>query len=532
MISTLITAAALFQAPPPGPAEIPAAETTPSLVLPAVDWTSVGPITILVGCAFALLVASALLRERLPKPFMVTATIASSIAAGLATIPLWTRVTKGTASATLGGSVAVDGFGVFVTVAICAFVAIAALMADDYLRREEIAHPEFFVLMMLSAAGGITMAVANDLIVLFLGLEILSIALYVLAGSHPQREQSKEAALKYFVLGAFSSAVLLYGMALLYGATGTTNFGEMAALTITTPESTVTFGTPPVLLAGIVLVIVGLGFKVAAVPFHMWTPDVYQGSPTPATGFMAAVAKIAGFAGLFRVLVSAMNSESSQWRPVVWVVAVITMIVGSVLAVVQTDVKRMMAYSSISHAGFILIGLEAAASSASGRGVSGAMFYLFAYGFIVLGSFTVIAIVAGQGDGDHALDRFNGLGQRRPAIAIIFTLFLLAQAGIPGTSGFIAKFGVISSAVDGKNYAIAIIAMLCAVIAASFYLRIIMRMFTADVPDGTGISLAAIKSDLRIAPGAALALGIAALATVLFGVLPQLVIRFAERALL
>jgi NADH-quinone oxidoreductase subunit N len=506
----------------------PAVETAAKLVLPAVDWVSVGPITILVAAAFVLLVMSALLRDRLPKPFMVTGTIAASIAAALATIPLWKRITTTGASATIGQAIKVDGFGVFLTITICSFVVIAALMADDYLRREDVAHPEFFVLMLLSAAGGITMAVANDLIVLFLGLEILSIALYVLAGSHPRSEKSKEAALKYFVLGAFSSAVLLYGMALVYGATGTTNLSDMNA-SISGGPVVFSSESSPLLLAGMVLLIVGLGFKVAAVPFHMWTPDVYQGSPTPATGFMAAVAKAAGFAGLFRILVAALGESRDDWWPAIFVVAIITMIVGSILAVVQTDVKRMMAYSSISHAGFILVGLDASAGSAGSKGVSGALFYLFAYGLIVLGSFTVIAIVAGRGDSEHGIDRFNGLGQRRPVLAVVFTLFLLAQAGIPGTSGFIAKFGVISASVDSKNYVLAIIAMLSAVVAASFYLRIVMRMFTADVPseaDGGG------PDALYVSPGASLALFLCAAATIVFGLLPQLVIHFAERALL
>ncbi len=517
-----------FQAPP-DPSLVPATTGGAELVTPAIDWVSIAPITVLVASAFVLLVASALLRDRLPKPFMVVGTVATAVGAGLATIPLWNRVTDGTNATTIGSAISVDGFGVFVTVAICVFVAIAALMADDYLRREKMAHPEFFVLMLLSAAGGVVMAVANDLIVLFLGLEILSIALYVLAGSHPKREESKESALKYFVLGAFSSAVLLYGMALVYGATGSTNLSEIRA-----GGGPVLISSDPILIAGLVLLIVGLGFKVAAVPFHMWTPDVYQGSPTPATAFMAAVAKAAGFAGLFRILVSALGSESTDWRPIIWVIAVITMLVGSILAVVQTDVKRMMAYSSISHAGFILIGLDSAAGRVQEKGVSSALFYLFTYGLIVIGSFTVISIVAGSGDADHSIDRFSGLGQRRPALAIVFTLFLLAQAGIPGTSGFIAKFGVISAAVDTKSYAIAIIAMLCAVIAASFYLRIVMRMFTGEVAvDGSSAAeVATSGSALHISAGAWLAIAICAGATLLFGLLPQLLLHFADRAFL
>jgi NADH-quinone oxidoreductase subunit N len=514
------------------PNQLPPGDTT--LTLPAVDWTSVAPILVLVVGAFVLLIAGSLLRDKLPKPFMVVGSIATSVLAGLMTIPLWDRINDGRAASTLAGAVNVDGFSVMMTLAICAAVALASLMADEYLRNEQIAHYEFFVLMLLSASGGVIMAVANDFVVLFLGLEILSIALYVLAGSHLRRAESQESALKYFVLGAFSSAVLLMGIAFVYGATGSTNFTEIASIAGAggTPGF-ISFGSTigdAFNIAALVMVIVGLGFKVAAVPFHMWTPDVYQGSPTPATAFMAAVAKTAGFAALLRVLVSAFGGRTPDWQPVIWVLAVASMVIGSILAVMQSDVKRMMAYSSISHAGFIMIGVEAAGHGTSNtKGVTGAVFYLIAYTFIVLGSFTVIAIVGGRGDANHSLDAYNGLGKRKPALALAFTLFLLAQAGVPATSGFIAKFGVISAAVDVKSYPIAIIAMLSAVVAASFYLRIVMRMYTgeavAGISDGTGASA------LRVSPGAWLAIVLAAAATLFGGILPQLVLHFADRGL-
>ncbi len=521
---------------------VPPTSSGPTITLPAIDWTSVAPILTLVVGAFVLLVASALLRDKLPKPFMVIGTISTAVLGGLFTIPLWHRVTTGTAAPTFANALNVDGFGLLVTLAICAAVVLASLAADDYLRREEIAHPEFFVLMLLSGAGGIIMANANDFIVLFLGLEILSIALYVLAGSHVRKAESQESALKYFVLGAFSSAVLLMGIAFTYGATGSTNFTEIRGVASGAISGDwVVFGDSGVStafnIAAVVLIIVGLGFKVAAVPFHMWTPDVYQGSPSPATGFMAAAAKAAGFAGLLRVMVSAFGGRTSDWQPVIWVLAVASMLVGSILAVMQTDVKRMMAYSSISHAGFIMIGLEAAGHSngeGNSKGVTSALFYLIAYTFIVLGSFTVISIVGRQGDSNHSIDAYNGLGKRKPALALAMTLFLLAQAGVPATSGFMAKFGVISAAVDVKSYAIAIIAMLSAVIAASFYLRIVMRMYTGEPVAGVSDagSDAAGSAALRIAPGAWLAIALAAAATLLGGILPQLVLHFADRGFL
>ena len=252
--------------------------------------------------------------------------------------------------------------------------------------------------MMLSASGGVLMAKANDLILIFLGLEVLSIALYVLAGYHQRREQSREAAIKYFVLGSFSSAFFLYGVALTYGSTGSTNLAFIADFLST---QMVTGG---VLLGGFAFLLVGLGFKVAAVPFHMWTPDVYQGAPTPVTGFMAAAAKAAGFAALLRIFYSAFGTESLDWRPIVWVLAVLSMVVGSVLAVVQTDVKRMLAYSSISHAGYVLIGLQAA----NDRGIAGSLFYLLAYTFLIAGSFATVAIVSRRGDLPHRARRLPG----------------------------------------------------------------------------------------------------------------------------
>ena len=498
----------------------------PTIDLPAIDWTSTAPILTLVVGAFVLLVVSALLRDRLPKPFMVVGTISTAVLSGLFTIPLWDRVTDGTSAPTIASALNVDGFGVLTSIAILVAIVLAALNADDYLRREQVAHPEFFVLMLLSGSGGLIMAAANDFIVLFLGLEILSIALYVLAGSHVRKAESQESALKYFVLGAFSSAVFLMGIAFTYGATGSTNFGEIR----NSVGDYITFQNDAFNIAAVVLLIVGLGFKVAAVPFHMWTPDVYQGAPSPATGYMAGAAKVAGFAGLIRVLVSALGDRTNDWQPVIWVLAVASMVIGSILAVVQTDVKRMMAYSSISHAGFILIGLEASGhDTLNQKGVSGAVFYLIAYTFIVLGTFTVITIVGGRGDSNHSLDAYNGLAKRKPVLALVFTLFLLAQAGVPATSGFMAKFGVISAAVDVKSYALALIAMLSAVIAASFYLRIAVRMYTAEpvsgVSDGTGASA------LHIAPGARLVLFISAVATLLGGILPQLLMHFTDRGL-
>ena len=251
------------------------------------------------------------------------------------------------------------------------------------------------------------------------------------------------------------------------------------------------------MLAGIALLLVGLGFKVAAVPFHLWTPDVYQGAPTPVTGFMASVGKVAAFAALLRVFVVGLPFYRDDWRPAVWVLAVLSLVVGSVLAVVQTDVKRMLAYSSISHAGFVLVGVEAAGHRAgeadAGLGVPSALVYLMAYAVMVAGTFAVVALVARRGDEHTDLDSFRGLGRTRPLLALALTVFLVAQAGVPFTSGFIAKFGVIRAGVDEQSYALAIIAMVSSVIAAFLYLRIMVSAWMTDPPAG--------RSRARAAPG-------------------------------
>jgi NADH-quinone oxidoreductase subunit N len=303
----------------------------------------------------------------------------------------------------------------------------------------------------------------------------MSIALYVMAAFHRRRLQSGEAGFKYFILGSFSSAIFLYGIALVYGSTGSTQFIEMA--TFLARNSIPNSG---VLLAGMGLLIVGLGFKVAAVPFHFWTPDVYQGSPTPFTGYMAAVAKAAGFAGMLRVLVGALSSQQANWRPIIWVLAVLTLLVGSVLALAQKDLKRMLAYSSISQAGYVLVGVQAASSA----GTAGALFYLFTYTFIIIGSFAVVQLIEGQAEARTDLGAMRGLARRRALLAGAMLVFLLAQAGVPFTSGFLAKFYVISAAVQRGQYPLAIIAMLAAAVAAFFYLRVALLMYSSDPAEG------------------------------------------------
>ena len=331
----------------------------------------------------------------------------------------------------------------FLTVVIASAVAMASLVAHPYLEREELEGVELHVLLLLAGAGGVVMAFSNDLIVFFLGLETLSMAVYILSAMHRRRIQSQEAGMKYFVLGAFSSTFLLYGIALIYGATGTTNLTEIQA--ILGRQIILQDG---LLLGGISLLMVGLVFKVSAVPFHFWAPDVYEGAPTPVVAFMASGVKAAGFAAILRILTATFGSIVDDWVPAIEVIAAATLLVGSLSAIVQTDVKRMLAYSSIGHAGFILLGVLAA----SERGTSASLFYLFTYAFLVSGTMAGLTILGGEGDSDFSFDSIKGLGRRKPILGFAMMIFLFAQAGIPFTSGFVAKFGVIAAAVDAQSY--------------------------------------------------------------------------------
>jgi NADH-quinone oxidoreductase subunit N len=488
-------------------------DTPEPVETPDVAWSALLPLVSLTVGAVLLVLASSLMKERLFKGFHAVFTILTA-AVGIGTaVYLWNRIQDEGPSATVGGMVVVDGFGVFLTVVICASVILAALMSDAYLRREELDGPEYYVLMLLSAAGGITMAIANDLIVVFLGLEILSIAAYVLAAMQRHRSESQEAGLKYFVLGAFSSAFFLYGIAFVYGATGSTNLSRIA--TFLSENVLLSDG---VLLLGFVLLLVGLGFKIAAVPFHSWSPDVYQGSPSPAVSYMAGGIKVAAFASILRIFVVTFGAWKVDWQPIVYALAVLSLIVGAVLAAVQTDVKRMMAYSSINHAGFILLGVEAATAA----GTEAALYYLAAYAVIIAGTFGVITIVAGRNDLKTGIDDFAGLSKRRPSLALGFTVLLLAQAGVPFTSGFFAKFGVIAAAVDAHSYWLAIIAMTSAVVSAFVYLRVIVAMYMADADADQPKEVLPFSAGL----GIALAVGI----TILIGILPELVTELTEKA--
>jgi NADH-quinone oxidoreductase subunit N len=443
--------------------------------IPSITYLSILPELFMLGGALLTLAASALFRRQMDPTTSASFTLLTGIATLIAGILQWLDINNHGPHVTIDASVVQDGFSAFITILVSCAVIVMAFIGQGWLARERNDGPELHALMMVSALGAMLMGEANDLILVFLGLEIMSIALYVLAAGNAKRLESGEAALKYFVLGSFSSAIFLYGIALVYGAVGSTNLAQIAdylAKNILIHNG--------LLLGGVALLLVGFGFKIAAVPFHLWTPDVYQGSPSPVTGFMAAVAKTGGFAALLRVFVSSFPTVRSDWQPIVWVLAVLTLLLGAAVGVVQRDVKRMLAYSSINHAGFILLGLYLGTQ----RGVSGSLYYLFTYSFMVMGSFAVITVVAGEADADHDLERFRGLARKRPWLAVPMIIFLLAQAGLPATTGLWAKVYVIEGVVGTPGgIALAVIAMVSAVIAAFFYLRVVLYMVSSPQPE-------------------------------------------------
>jgi NADH-quinone oxidoreductase subunit N len=411
----------------------------------------------------------------------------------------------------MAGMVAVDRFSVVSRLLILSIAGFGLLLGFHYFSRSgDAERGEFFPLVMFATVGMTLITAAADLIVVFLALEILSLSLYVLTGITGRRG-SNEGAMKYFLLGAFSSAFFLYGVAMAYGATTTTNIVAIAnALAGRT-------GSQPLALLAFAFLAVGFGFKISAVPFHMWTPDVYQGAPTPITGFMSAATKAAAILALVRVLDVALQPLTLDWVPVIWVLAAASIVLGSVLAIAQTDIKRMLAYSSIAQAGFMLTGLTAANST----GIRAAMFYLIAYAATTVGAFGVVMLVSAKGEEQTALTAYTGLYKRSPLLAGLMAIFLLSLAGIPPTAGFIAKVNVFVAASGAGYWPLVLIGVVFSVVAAFFYLRVIVLMFMREPG-------AEQEEDRSLMPR--LVIAIPAAVTVALGLFPGLITGFISKA--
>jgi NADH-quinone oxidoreductase subunit N len=469
-----------------------------TIAMPSIHYVVILPEIIFAAVALVLVIATSLVSGRLPRSVGTAAVVAACAGAFADCVVQWVDVSNHGPSTTAAHAVIEDGFAVVAVGVIAVALGLSILVCDGWLARERVDGVELHVLALASATGAILMAQANDLVVIFLGLEILSIGLYVLTAFDRRSSRSGEAAMKYFILGAFSSAIFVYGIALVYGASGTTQLAQLASFL-----SQNLLKSPGLLLAGVALLIVGFAFKVAAVPFHIWSPDVYEGAPTPITGYMAAVVKVGAFAAVLRVLSSALFTQQSSWRPIIWALAALSMVVGAVLAAVQRNVKRMLAYSSVSHAGFVLMGLWAA----SPRGTAAALYYLAVYALLAIGSFAVVTVVSA--DGREDLSDYRGLAARRPLLAASFTILLLAQAGVPFTTGFLAKLAVIEATVAHLGAAgatLGVVAMIATAIGAYFYLRVVVLCYSpprdvaseVDEPTRATARLAAVGGGILV----------------------------------
>ena len=491
---------------------------------PVLEYALLAPILIVLAGALAGVLIEAFVRSSIRATlqlFVAVATIAMSFTQLV--------LVRGESSTTPAmGSLAFDGAGVLLqgSILIIALLSIFLIADQDNFTAAAAAVPgsleereahqarvrttEVFPLTLFAVAGMMLFPLATDLITLFVALEVLSLPLYLMAGlSRYRRMASQEAALKYFLLGAFSSAFFLFGAAFLYGYSSSVTFAGIQAAVAAGA------GNDVFLLLGIALVSVGLLFKIGAFPFHAWSPDVYQGSPTPVTAFMAAATKVAAFGAILRIFYVAFANAQWQWRPAMIVIAIATMVFGSLVAIAQKDVKRMLAYSSIAHAGFLLAGVIALSKS----GLESSIFYLFAYGVATVGGFAIVTLVRDSAGEVTDLNRWSGLGKRSPLVAGTFAFFLLAFAGIPMTSGFIGKFSIFSAAYQSGSLAILIAGVLSSAVAAFFYIRVIVLMFFKDpVEDGTSVVIPSGLTTITIT--------VSAIVTLVLGIFPAPLINY------
>ncbi len=479
---------------------------------PVISWLGIAPELILgVGAALVLLV------EVQWKPARKTlARLAAAVfgLAAVASVVLHRFIDAGEGIDTLlpfAGMIALDHFGVFARYVLLASAGLGLAAAWRMISESGTRAAELLALMLLATTGFSLMAISTNLVMTFLGLEVGSISLYVLAGFARERTDSDEAAIKYFLLGAFASAIFVYGVALVFAGTG-----EFNLIAVRQYLTGVIVFEPGVILLGLGLVVVGLAFKVTAAPFHSWAPDVYQGAPAGVVGFMAAVAKIGGFAALVRILASAFPAIVDDWAPVVAGVAALSMVLGSVLAIVQDDVRRLLAYSGVAHAGFILTGVLS-----GGRGTADVWFYLAVYTVQLVAAFAVVAAISGSSGTRSALGDYSGLAERQPYLAGTFSVILLGMGGLPLTSGFVAKFGVFTDAWSAGFGWVVIVGLVATVVAFFLYLRVIVVMYMAEATDREAASPLTTRW----------VLGIATAVTIVFGVYPGPLLDLAATAL-
>ncbi|HEY4603615.1 MAG TPA: NADH-quinone oxidoreductase subunit NuoN [Blastococcus sp.] len=502
---------------------------------PDLSFAALAPLLFIFGAACVGVLVEAFWPRDTRHPVQVGVALVGTVGALVCTLLL-----AGTREVTAGGALAVDGAGLFLQATIAglgtmavllfaersldparsAFVTSAAVPAGSPRDRELLTstrvQTEVYPLAAFAIGGMMLFVAANDLLIMFVALEVLSLPLYLISGlARRRRLLSQEAAVKYFLLGAFASAFFLYGLALVYGATGSVRLSDIRS-------ASVADGTDVLLVLGLALLVVGLLFKGSVAPFHTWTPDVYQGAPTPVTAFMAACTKVAAFGAILRLLYVAFGTEEWTWRPLIYGVAIVSMVVGAVLGLTQTDLKRMLAYSSIAHAGFLLTGVIGLGSG-NGSGLAATMFYLLTYGLTTLGAFAVLTLVRdGDGEATH-LSQWAGLASRSPMTAAVMALFLLALAGIPLTAGFTAKFAVFRAAIQDGAWPLVLVAVLTSAVAAFYYLRVIVLMyFSPPAVDGPTVGVPGLPTTVVLA--------ITATATLALGIVPGSVLDLAQHA--
>lgn len=474
-------------------------------IFPAINLRLILPEIIL--CVFAIFII--LLDPFLSKERkMISGHIAwiAVVLAFLANLSLWDLQ-----ETTFSDMFLVDNFATFFKFIFLAGSFLIIFVSMNYLKREEILHGEYFGLILFSTLGMMLLASGFDLVIIFLGLEIMSVSLYVLTGFRRSDLKSNEAALKYFLMGAFATGFLLYGIVMMYGSVGSTNL-EQIIKTIALGEA----GSSLMVWAGAGLLLVGFGFKIAAVPFHMWVPDVYQGAPTPITAFISAGPKAAGFAALLRVFLFSFVTIKVDWTTIVWIMAALTMTAGNIIAIAQSDIKRMLAYSSIAHAGYVLVALVAGGET----GISSALFYLLSYTFMNIGAFTVVILLGRKGQENTGLDDYSGLAARSPLLAILMSVFMFSLAGFPPTAGFMGKFYVFSAAVKSGFVGLVVIGVLNSLVSVYYYLRVVVIMFMrAPEPEAQRIP---------IAFGTGLVLLISVWGVLHLGILPESLLNLAQ----
>jgi NADH-quinone oxidoreductase subunit N len=478
-----------------------------TLAITAKDFQWLGPeIVLTIGALVSLLVGAFIRGGGATVSYALT--LITSVIALFFSKGLWDANVS-----VFNGLYVIDPFGTFFKVVILVILALVTVISRRYMEREGQPAGEYYSLMAFGALGMMCMVSSNHFITIFIGLEVMSLSIYVLCGLLRENVRSVEASLKYFLLGAFATAFLLYGMALIYGSTGLLDIMRLGAFVQASA-----FKATPMFLMGMAFLIVGFGFKIAAVPFHMWTPDVYEGAPTSITAFMATGVKLAAFAAFLRVFYTAFHSFIPEWSAVLWFLAAITMTAGNILALVQTNLKRLLAYSSIAHAGYILVAFVTGDKFMS----SSILFYLLAYAFMNIGAFTVIILLGRKGEENEDIDSYAGLGVRHPFIAVCMSIFLLSLTGIPPLAGFMGKFYVFSTAIKSHFYWLAVIGVLNSAIAAFYYLRVLMYMYFRDPIKDIG--------RVDMAAGYIVVMLISVAALIYIGIFPREFLLIAEKS--